>query len=134
MTYKPTKPFINKLNEWNTLRAQITELEAKEIELRKELFATAFPNPEEGSKYNKLDLPNGYMLQGDYKINRRVDEAALDTVRKEMDPIAFGRTFRFKPELSKSGFKDLTDEQKRIASQAIIAAPGTPSLAIVQKK
>lgn len=134
MTYKPTKPFLNKLNEWNTLRAQISELEDKELEMRKELFAIAFPNPEEGSKYNKVDLPNGYMLQGDYKINRRVDEGALPIVREEMDPVLFARTFRFKPELSKSGFKELTDEQKRIASKAIIAAPGTPSLAIVQKK
>lgn len=133
-TYKPTKAYLGKLAAWNDIKSKITELEAQEVEMRKDLFATAFPNPEEGSKYNKIDLPNGYMLQGDYKINRRVDEAALDVVRKEMDPIYFGRTFRFKPELSKSGFKDLPDEQKRIASQAIIAAPGTPSLAIVQKK
>lgn len=131
---KPSKAFLSKLEQWNNLKSQLVDLTDKERALRIELFGLAFPKPEEGSKYNKLDLPNGYMLQGDYKINRRVDEAALGTVQKQMDPIAFGRAFRFKPELSNSGFKDLNDEQKKIASQAIIAAPGTPTLAIVQKK
>ena len=88
----------------------------------------------EGSKYNKLDLADGYMLQGDYKINRRIDEAALGEVQKQMDPVMFNRAFRFKPELNKSGYKDLSDDQKQIASIAIIATPGTPALDIVQKK
>lgn len=132
--FKPSKSFLNKLEQWNALKSQLADLTEQERALRVELFGLAFPNPEEGSKYNKLDLPNGYMLQGDYKINRRVDEAALDTVRKQMDPIAFGRTFRFKPDLITAGLRDLSDDQRAIASQAIIAAPGTPTLAIVQKK
>lgn len=119
---------------WHEAKAAAAALNEKEKALRIEIFALAFPNPEEGSKYNKLDLEDGYMLQGDYKINRRIDEAALGEVQKQMDPIMFNRAFRFKPELSKSGFKDLSDDQKQIASVAIIATPGTPALEIVQKK
>lgn len=131
---KAEKTLVKKLEEWHTLKAQAAVLNEQEKELRIEIFNMAFPNPEEGSKYNKLDLADGYMLQGDYKINRRIDEAALGEVQKQMDPVMFNRAFRFKPELNKSGFKDLTEEQRSIASIAIIATPGTPALDIVQKK
>lgn len=130
----PTKTLLKKLEQWHQVRAEAAKLAEQEKELRVEIFGIAFPTPEEGSKYNKLDLGDGYMLQGDYKINRRVDEAALDEVRKKMDPVAFGRLFRFKPDLIKAGLKDISEEQLLIASAAIIAAPGTPSLEIVQKK
>lgn len=129
---KPT--LVTKLAAWHEIKAAAAKLNEQEKELRIEIFNLAFPNPEEGSKYNKMDLEDGYMLQGDYKINRRIDEAALGEVQKQMDPIMFNRAFRFKPELSKSGFKDLDEEQRAIASIAIIATPGTPSLDIVQKK
>ncbi len=129
---KPT--LVTKLAAWHEIKAQAAKLNEQEKELRIEIFQLAFPNPEEGSKYNKLDLEDGYMLQGDYKINRRIDEAALGEVQKQMDPVMFNRAFRFKPELNKSGFKDLTEEQRAIASIAIIATPGTPALDIVQKK
>ena len=124
----------DKLVAWHQLKDEAATLAAQEKELRVEIFNLAFPNPEEGSKYNKIDLADGYVLQGDYKINRRIDEAALGEVQKQMDPVMFNRAFRFKPELNKSGYKDLTDEQQRIASIAIIATPGTPALDIVQKK
>jgi hypothetical protein len=124
----PTKTLLKKLEQWHVIKAQAAELVAQEQELRKEIFAMAFPNPEEGSKYNKLDLPEGYILQGDYKINRRIDEAALGEVQKKMDPVAFGRTFKFKPELIKAGLKDISEEQRAIASICIIATPGTPAL------
>lgn len=131
---KAEKTLVKKLEEWHTVKAQAAALGEQEKELRIEIFNMAFPNPEEGSKYNKLDLADGYMLQGDYKINRRIDEAALGEVQKQMDPVMFNRAFRFKPELNKSGYKDLTEEQRAIASVAIIATPGTPALDIVQKK
>ncbi len=131
---KASAALIKKLAAWHDLKAQAAELTLQEVALRKEIFSDAFPTPEEGSKYNKLDLPDGYMLQGDYKINRKIDEAALGEVQRQMEPVMFNRAFRFKPELNKSGFKDLTDEQKKIASLAIIATPGTPALDIVQKK
>lgn len=129
-----TKTLLKKLEQWHEIKAKAAELAEQEKVLRVEIFNLAFPTPEEGSKYNKLDLGDGYILQGDYKINRRVDEAALDEVRKQMDKVMFDRTFRFKPDLITAGFKALDDEQKRIASIAIIAAPGTPALSIVQKK
>lgn len=140
MAVRKTKPksageqLKEKLATWHNIKDEAATLAAQEKALRIEIFQLAFPTPEEGSKYNKLDLDDGYMLQGDYKINRKIDEAALGEVQKQMDPIMFNRAFRFKPELSKSGFKDLNDEQKQIASLAIIATPGTPSLEIVQKK
>lgn len=127
-------PLKTLLAEWHEVKHAAAALVEKERVLRSEIFGKAFPTPEEGSKYNKLDLEDGWMLQGDYKINRRIDEAALGEVQKQMDPIMFNRAFRFKPELSKSGFKDLADDQKAIAAQAIIASPGTPGLEIVQKK
>ena len=125
---------VTKLAVWHEVKAAAAKLNEQEKELRVEIFNLAFPNPEEGSKYNKLDLDDGYMLQGDYKINRRIDEAALGEVQRQMDPVMFNRAFRFKSELNKSGYKDLADDQKEIASIAIIATPGTPALDIVQKK
>lgn len=131
---KPTKALLTKLEKWHTLKAEAAKLAEAEKELRLEIFNMAFPKPEEGSKYNKLDLADGYVLQGDYKINRRVDEAALAEVQKKMDPVSFGRTFKFKPDLITAGFRDLDEKQAAIASMAVISSPGTPALSIVQKK
>ncbi len=131
---KASASLIKKLAAWHDLKARAAELGAQEVALRKELFGEAFPQPEEGSKYNKLDLPDGYMLQGDYKINRKIDEAALGEVQKQMDQVMFNRAICFKPKLNKAGFKDIPEDQRTILSAAIIATPGTPSLEVVQKK
>lgn len=134
MTKAPSKTLLKKLEQWHEVRAKAAEFANKEKELRLEIFGLAFPKPEEGSKYNKLELGDGYVLQGDYKINRTIDVAALDEVKKKMDPVAFNRAFRYVPDLIKSGFKDLSDDQKQIASIAIVAKPGTPALEIVLPK
>jgi len=133
-TFVVDKPFIAKLATWHNLKAEAASLVEQERVLRGELFGMAFPSPTEGSSGNKIDLPDGYMLQGTYKINRTIDEGALGEVEKRMDAVAFASAFVYKPELSKSGFNALSDEQKKIAALAIIAKPGTPALEIVQKK
>ena len=50
-----------------------------EMKLRKEVMATFFPEPVEG--VNSLELEQGWVLKATYKIDRKIDPAALPDVR-----------------------------------------------------
>ena len=126
--------FKKKLARWHVVKAEAAAAASEEVTLRKELFGEAFPNPIEGSKENKCELGDGYILQGDYKINRRVDESALPTVREKLSHDVFDKVIKFKASLNKAGFNSLTAEQKAIFADAVIETPGTPALEIKQPK
>lgn len=124
-----------KLMEWEAIVLQATVLKDREMTLRKELFAMAFPKPTEGT--NKLEIGNGYLLKGDYKLNRRLDEAALPTVLgklKEINYPLIDRLVKYKPDMSIAEYRKLTDEQRKIMDECLTTSPGSPTLEIVAPK
>jgi len=130
-----TPEFEAKLREWHELKAQAAAATKREQEMRRELFAEAFPDPTEGSKHNKLEIGDGFILQGDYKINRTLDKAALSELAKAEETAAIvDATVNYEPKLDTRAFKALLPDAKAAISEMVVEKPGTPSLTIVQPK
>lgn len=125
---------MTKLAEWHKAKEQLDVLKAKELSLRNEIFGEAFPSPVEGSR-NKAPLASGYVLKGDYKINRNVDQAVVATLAKGDNTRALtDKYFRVKYDLNITEWKKATPEEIKILAEAVIEKPGTPALEIVLPK
>lgn len=125
---------IKKVERWFEIDKQLSVLKAEEIALRKEIFTEAFPNPVEGSK-NKMPLAAGWILQGDHKINRKVDEAVVRTLATgDNTAPLIDRCFNFKPSLILKEFKALEGDDLNLLADAVTETPGTPSLKVVLPK
>jgi hypothetical protein len=112
----------------------VKEIIANELEKRKELFAFLYQAPKEG--VNKLELGEGYSIKGTYKLDRKVDEAVLQTVMEELattgaNPDAL---IEWKPALKTAVYRELTVEQIAIMDKALIIKPSTPTLEFVEPK
>jgi len=124
----------DELNEWYNVQQQIIPLLAREKELREKIFKAKFPNPKEGT--NKFALNAGWILNAKHVINRSVDQASLLANREELDKakVPFDLIFKYKPELVKSAYNHLTDEQKKVVDTCLIIKPGMPQMEIVLPK
>jgi hypothetical protein len=125
----------NKLSRWYTLTQEIEERRSEELTLRKELFGAAFPDPSEGGKDNKMNLADGWILQGDYKINRTVDRAVVDILAKgdNTAPLV-DKVFDYKPSLVLKEWRALSAEDRILLADAVTEKPGTPALKVVLPK
>lgn len=134
MTSPMYSKLYEKIGQWNELQRQLEAIKQQELTLRKELFEEAFANPAEGT--NTLDLPEGWKLKGNYKLNRKLDEAALPEVLKELRKlhVKTDSLIKYKPELSTTEFRKLTPEQEKVLAAAMVTTPGTPSLELVAPK
>ena len=90
-----------------------------------------FPNPVEGT--NKYPLSDGWVLKMTYRIERKIDEAALalNLARLTENNISADKLVVKKPELSKRAYNGLTVEEKLIFDECLIIKPGSASLEIV---
>lgn len=125
---------MKKVERWYTLSEKLAEIKAEELALRKEIFGEAFPAPIEGSKENKMPLAQGWILQGDHKINRKVDEAVVRTLHTGNTAPLIDRCFNFKPSLILKEFKALEDSDLNLLADAVTETPGTPGLKVVLPK
>lgn len=122
----------DKIVEWQQLDAKLTELKAREVELRAEIFAEAFAAPTEG--VNVYPLGAGWVLKGTHKINRSLDARAwLDHVKSL--PADLARSLvDYKPILSVSGWKAAPDHVRLRLADCVTEKPGLPSLELCPPK
>lgn len=129
-----SKKYLDKLKDWTEASEQLAIWKAKEISLRNELFEEGFKDPEEG--VNDLELPGGWVLKATHKINRTLDEASLPAALEKL--AAHGGkpdlVVKWKPDLSVSEYRKLTEAQAQILEEAMTIKPGTPSLKLVPPK
>lgn len=130
------------IQQWRTAKLIAAQAAAHELELRKALFATMFPNAHEGM--NTVPLGNGWELKGDYKFNYNLDRKAIDGVLDKIEALGergkliAERLVKFSPELSLTEYRkisgtDATDQDKVIASlinTVLTVKPGTPALEV----
>jgi len=131
----PGKRYMQLLAEWRDDRRKLAYYKEQEGTKRRVLFAGAFPNPVEGT--NKLTLANGLKLKGQYKIGRKLDEAALPATLARMRELGVANTdalVNYKPSLAKREWNTLSDEMKLEFSPAVIATPGMPGLEVEEPK
>jgi hypothetical protein len=129
-----------KLEEWR--QALLAAADAKAIieteqRLRKEVTALFFPEPKEGT--NNFDLGSDWKLKAVYKIDRKVDEAALPSVLDELHKlkVVTDNLVVYKPEVSTSTYKALKEvnpDAAKVFEQALIIKPGSGTLELIVPK
>ena len=113
------------------------ELIAVAQALSKQVAEAFFPDPKEG--VNSVELDADWKLKLTYKIDRKVDEAALTSVKEQLrernvnlDPL-----IRMKPELATAAYKSLLlvdPESVLIFDQALIIKSASPTLELIPPK
>lgn len=122
------------LEEWYIIKNKLDDLKREEGELRKRLFGYYFPSPKEGTNTQKL--PDGWALKGQHVINRKVDEAALETMRPSLEEkgIVVDNLIRWKPELNTTLYRTLSDDDRKEFDLCLTISDGSPQLTIVKPK
>jgi len=131
----PNTPFnpAKALEDWYLLKKQLADVKGREMTLRKQLFTHYFPKPKEGT--NTFDLPDGFKLKGTYSLERNVDEAVWQANRGRFAEAAIPEdVLRWKPELAKAKYNELTTEQQQLFDQCLLIRPGSPAMEIVKPK
>ena len=128
---EPTVLTADYLADWYKMAQELKSLRAKVILMRKRIFTLVFPDPKEGT--NSFGLDDGYVLKGQYTLERTVDEGAFNALREQlreenMNPDTLTHT---KLLLVKRIYNKLTAEQKSLFDQCLIIKPGSPSIEIV---
>ena len=135
MSLIPQNPVTqNDLVEWYNLKVQLKAMKAladKEMLLRKKIFGGLFPKPTEG--VNAHTMPDGYIVKGTYKIDRKIEIAVLKSctesfIERGVSPDSL---VEYKPELCLSAYRKLTEEQAAIFDECLIIKPASPELVIV---
>lgn len=131
---------VAKLEEWRLAKIAAEEVKPvieREQALRKEVFALFFPEPTEGT--NNFGLEADWKLKGVYKIDRKIDEAALPAVQSQLrelgvnpDPLV-----KMTPSLDTKAYKSLQTlnaDACKVFEQALTIKPGSPTLELVAPK
>lgn len=131
------KPISEKeVAEWYALQGRIKVDTAREKILRARLFKGLFPAPHEGTNTTPIG-EFGWVVKGDYKLNRKIDEGALNANIKRLREefaIPVDTLIKYKPELSVSAYRKLTEEQVKQFDNVLIVSEGLPGLEIVLPK
>jgi hypothetical protein len=126
----------NLLVKWYELQTALKKLKDEEMELRKVLFTQYFPQPTVGT--NKLDLPDGYVLEGKYTLDYKLDIDDFKKICVGPKALEVGLEFEdvvdLKEVFNATRYKQLAPEMQSLISEAVTVKPAAPTLAIVKKK
>jgi hypothetical protein len=120
--------------EWQKAAADLALLKSKESLLRARVFRGMFAAPVEGT--NTVSLSGGYVLKGKYTINRKLDEALLQSLGPSLHEqgIPMASLIKMEPALVLRSYRELTAEQQKLFDQILDIKPGSPALEIVLPK
>lgn len=127
-------PLAERLSNWYKLSKELKLLRVKEMLLRKSLFATMFPDPDEG--VNKYDLDDGYVVKGTYALERKIDQGAFDAMKEKLieAEVKVDAIVTYAPSLAKKVYNALNEDQVNLMDQCLIIKPASPSMEIVKPK
>jgi len=117
---------------WEKAAADLIKAKTYEMALRKKIVAALFPNPTEGT--NTYQLPGEWKLKLTHKIDRKLDESALEAVWENLAEGSEDKLIKNKPSLIKKAYDDLTSEEQVIFNEALILKPGSPTLKLIEPK
>lgn len=135
-----TPEFLELLKQWSETRQQAAVLAAKENELRLAVYSKAFPQLEADNNAKgtfNVPLPNNWKLKTEAKFNASVDAEVLSTMRDNLllvQKIPVDTVFKYKPDLSLTGYNALSDEQKKSLADIVTFKRAKPTLELVPPK
>ena len=123
------------IQKWKEISDWMEQAKKEEKELREKIAAAFFPSPIEGVNRVQAVLDGQTVeIALDHKINRKLDEAALDSVMLQLPEDSpyrqQGVLVAYKPSLVLKGFRTMPDDQRRIFSQCLTETPSLPSIEI----
>ena len=127
----------NNFQVWESINADIERLKAIELQYRAAIIPhVGFSDKPEGSQTVSVD--GAMKLELDrpwyYKVKATQDEiSAVMTALHAHNEMATIGLLQWKPEISVSKYRDLTDEEKRIIAPILDIKPGVESLKVVSK-
>lgn len=151
----PAKSLFEVLADWEKIKADLKELEPKELTLRKQVAALAFPNHKPGT--NDHPLNNGYTLKAQMPVRRKfvvpegmasphpdqpeptVSDAVdhmVERLRRCDNEGAFvaERLVKWEPKVVDKEYNSLNEKHKAIVDDYIETKFGTPILEIKAPK
>jgi len=141
MTEVPTAITQADIEAWYKLQQRMAEDKAAEAMLRARIFRGIFTAPTEGTNTHDLDDGTGFVLKGTRVVNRKVLEDEVESYKVRMKEegsnlpkFKFDKLIKWKPELIKSEYNKLTDEERHQFDAVLEIKDGTPSLEIVKPK
>ena len=130
------------LGDWLNAKKSLDYWKAKEIELRSEVTKEFFNPAEDEEGTRNVDLGNNYKLKGvfalSYKLIEKDEllEKAISRMEKlgEEAEYIIKRLIKWKPELSKTEYKNLPDKYVKILNSALEVKPSTPQISLIEPK
>ena len=128
------------LVKWEKAKQDLERAKEDEMDLRKQVAAAYFPNPEKG--VNNVDLGNKYTLKMTHKLNYKLNddndaiEKALDKIERTGNEGKFiaERLISWKASLSMTEYNQLDPKYKKIIDEVITITEAAPSLEIKEPK
>lgn len=127
--------YLDKLAAWAQAQQQAAYFKDEEMRLRRELCSECYADQSPGTHY--IDLPNGWKLKAVFKLDQKLDEAALPAVLQAMRDKGVTVTdslVKYRPELVNAAYKTLDDVGRELFSDALVVKPASPTLALVPPK
>ena len=123
--------------QWHAARAELAAAKLiveKEMELRKLVVASFFPEAKEGT--NNADLGDGWKLKFTNNFEYKLDEAVMDNIRWQLTEAGFSpdRVFSYTPKIMLKEYRGLPDNIKPIVDSALTIKPKSPTLELVAPK
>ena len=121
------------VDEWQSLTKWLETAKEREMELRTLLVSIVSKDQlTEGT--NTVRTEDGWEFQINRRVNRKLDETALDAVMSELPEDSpyrqLGVLVTYKPALVLGGFRTMPEDQKLIFAQALTETDGAPALVI----
>lgn len=140
--YIPDEEFNSMSAEHMQVSAQLETLKAREIELRNNLIKKVFPRGVSEGTHNVI-LPEGWVMKVQGKTNISVDPAAVEATKQLIEDavkegkvtgFTFDEVIKYKPELSKSGWNALSEDQKHLLRNCLSEKAGQASIEFTKPK
>lgn len=118
------------------LANQVKALTQQEKEMRAAIVALLYPDGYDAEGTDRYELPGGWKLDIDRKMNVAIDEAQLSAIREEVakleiDPETgevpdFDACIKTKLDFSMSGWRNLRDDVRVLLGEALTFKQGSP--------
>lgn len=122
------------IDEWATLKAEVSALSDKEMTLRKAIANSFFPDKDEGAA--NMRLGDGRTLTATMKLNRTVSAEELYALEPELREhgIPVDELIKWSPSLIVSAYRKLTPEKVAEFDAVLTIKPGAPTLEVKTPK
>jgi hypothetical protein len=124
--------------DWHVKASALAAAKLAEDYARAKITELMYPDSWDEDGTDKFELPGGWVLEMERRINVKVDAEALPAVRKIVSELPVDEetgemptleaAIKMKPDFSMSGFRNLRDDVKVAVRECCTFTPGTPGV------